>query len=53
MADKTVVGLDYESYYCSKSGYTLRKMDIPSYLLDQRFETTMVAVSDISTGKSR
>lgn len=41
---KLLVGLDWESYYDSKAGYTLRKMDIPSYLLDPRYEQTMVAV---------
>lgn len=29
---------DWETYYDSKSGYTLRLMDPPSYILDARFE---------------
>lgn len=29
---------DFEAYYCSKSRYSLRVMDIPSYILDPRFE---------------
>lgn len=41
---RVLLGLDFESYYDSKSGYSLRKIDIPSYILDARFEATMVAV---------
>lgn len=43
MAPRRLLGLDFESYYDSKT-FTLRKMDIPSYICDQRFEETCVAV---------
>lgn len=38
MQDLTYVVGDAETYYNSKSGYTLRVMDTPSYLLDPQFE---------------
>jgi len=41
---RRLLGLDFETYYCSKSGYTLRKMDPPSYILDPRFEMTLCSV---------
>jgi len=41
---RRLLGLDFETYYCSKSGYTLRKMDPPSYMLDPRFEMTLCSV---------
>ena len=44
MRQRRLLGLDFETYYCSKSGYTLRKMDPPSYILDPRFEMTLCSV---------
>lgn len=41
--ERRLLGLDFESYYDSQT-FTLRKMDIPSYILDPRFEETCVAV---------
>jgi DNA polymerase len=39
-----LVGIDFETFYDTKNGYSLRKMDNPSYILDARFEATMCAV---------
>lgn len=36
MAIKNILFLDFETYYAS--GYTLRSMSVPEYLLDSRFE---------------
>jgi DNA polymerase len=36
--------LDFETYYNTKAGYTLRKMTPVEYILDHRFEMTLVAV---------
>jgi len=41
-----LLGIDHESFYASAIGYTLRKMDIPSYLLDPRFENTCCAFKE-------
>lgn len=38
MTQRLYLVYDAETYYDSASGYTLRKMDVPSYLLDPRFE---------------
>lgn len=43
---RRLLGLDFESFYCTKTGYSLRKMDNPSYICDPRFEATMVAVKE-------
>lgn len=43
MGNRILLGLDVESYYDPKSGYSLRKIDNPSYILDPRFEATMMA----------
>lgn len=42
---RRLVGLDFETYYDSKT-YSLRKMDVPSYVCDPRFEITLVAVKE-------
>lgn len=42
---RRLIGLDFETHYDSKF-YTLRKMDIPSYICDPRFEATLVAVKE-------
>lgn len=39
--------VDYETYYDKE--YSLRKMTVPEYILDPRYETIGVAVKDIST----
>lgn len=40
------IGMDYESYYCTKTKYDLRSMDNPSYICDPRFEATCVAIKE-------
>jgi len=42
---RRLIGLDFETHYDSKY-FTLRKMDIPSYICDPRFEATLVAVKE-------
>ena len=42
---RRLIGLDFETHYDSKY-YTLRKLDIPSYICDPRFEATLVAVKE-------
>lgn len=41
-----VTTLDFESFYCSRSGYTLRKMTPVEYILDPRFEGIGCAVKE-------
>lgn len=42
MGSHHVIGLDFETYY--DDSYSLRKMSIPEYILDPRYETIMCAV---------
>jgi hypothetical protein len=42
---KTVV-LDFETFYNSEAGYTIRKMSYPEYVLDERFKVHGLAVDD-------
>ncbi len=42
------IGMDYETFYCTKTGYSLKSqdMDNPSYICDARFEATCVAIKE-------
>jgi hypothetical protein len=40
-----ILTLDFETYYCSKSRYSLRNMGMEGYILDQRFQVHGVSVS--------
>ena len=40
------IGMDYESYYCKRTGYSLTTMDNPSYICDPRFQATCVAIKE-------
>lgn len=44
-----VTTIDFESFYCSRSGYTLRKMTPVEYILDPRFEGIGCAVKENAT----
>ena len=46
MSQTKVIGLDFETYYSTTDGYTLRKMTMEGYLRDPRFEVIMMAVHD-------
>lgn len=41
------LGLDCESYYCSKTGYTLSKMTAEEYIRDPRFELIGFSVAQL------
>lgn len=43
--------LDFESYYCTKSGYSLRKVAPIEYILDPRFEAIGCAVKEDFDGE--
>ena len=51
MSLRHLLFLDFETYYDSAS-YTLRKMTPAEYILDPRFETTIVAVTALSHASS-
>jgi hypothetical protein len=40
------LGVDHESFYSSKIGYSLRKIDIPTYLCSPLFENTCCAFKE-------
>lgn len=50
MNDPRTIILDFETFFDSKNGYTLRKMSVPEYIHDKRFKVWGLAVDD---GKSQ
>lgn len=46
-APTTLLFLDFETFYDTKSGYTLRKISIPQYILDPRFAVIMCSVREL------
>ena len=44
--DVKVIGLDFETFYSTADGYTLRKMTLEEYIRDARFEVIMMATYD-------
>ena len=47
-----IITLDFETFYDSKNGYTLRKQTTQQYIDDPRYETIGVAVR-INDGETR
>jgi hypothetical protein len=47
-----LVGLDFETYYHTAEGYTLRKLTIEEYVRDKRFEVICLSVVDLRNGGS-
>lgn len=49
-SDENAVALDYETFYSSADGYTLRKMTPDRYCADARFEPYLVAICGRNLG---
>jgi DNA polymerase len=43
---KHILALDFETFYDPKTGYSLRGMTPPQYILDKRFQTILLAAFD-------
>lgn len=41
---QTTIGIDFETHFDTKSGYTLKKMSTEAYIRDPRFEALLVGV---------
>lgn len=48
-----IYGVDFETFYCSKTGYSLKKMATTEYIFDERFEAQLVAVRKDSWAKPK
>jgi DNA polymerase len=48
-----IYGIDWETYYCTKSKYSLKSMATTEYIFDKRFNAHMVAVMKNGWAKPR
>jgi DNA polymerase family A len=47
----SVLALDFETFWCRETGYSLTNMSTPEYILDKRFQVILLAAHDLSQSK--